>query len=293
MLGAPLFALALGLYIRRSVARPVALLGAGAARLAQGDLGARIEFEAPDEFGALAAQFNAMAAALEDHQEKLVQSEKLASVGRLAAGVAHELNNPLTVILGYLMIHRRKAEGRLAKDLGVVEQEAVRCKEIVQDLLELSRPPATSDRVALDMRMLCDEVVSALDESGQLAGCQVAVEGAGTAIGNRQKLRQVIVNLVKNAAEAAGAAGRVLVQVSTSSGVVEVAVSDSGPGVSLAARSRIFEPFFTTKSSGTGLGLAVSRGIARAHGGEITVGQSEAGGALFALRVPCGAEGKA
>ncbi|MFL5303351.1 MAG: HAMP domain-containing protein, partial [Anaeromyxobacteraceae bacterium] len=138
--GAPLFAAAIGWYIHRSVARPVARLGEGAARLARGELGTRIAMESPDEFGALAAQFNAMSASLQAHQEKLVQSEKLAGIGRLAAGFAHELGNPLSVILGYVMLHGRRAEGRLARDLAAVEQEALRCREIVQDLLELARP---------------------------------------------------------------------------------------------------------------------------------------------------------
>lgn len=102
--GAPLFAAAIGWYIRRSVARPVARLGEGAARLARGDLDTRIEIDSADEFGALAGQFNSMTEALKTHQEKLVQSEKLAGVGRLAAGFAHELNNPLSVILGYIIL---------------------------------------------------------------------------------------------------------------------------------------------------------------------------------------------
>jgi signal transduction histidine kinase len=91
---------------------------------------------------------------------------------------------------------------------------------------------------------------------------------------------------LKNAAEASGSDGSVRIRVASSASGVEVAVSDSGPGVAPAARGRIFEPFFTTKPSGTGLGLAVSRAIARAHGGDITIGQAEVGGALFALRVP-------
>jgi signal transduction histidine kinase len=293
LLGAPVVAAALAAYIRRSVARPLAVLGQGAARLARGDLETRIDIDRQDEFGALAAQFNAMVEALKHHQARLVEGEKLASVGRLAAGVAHELNNPLSVILGYLMIHRRRAAGRLARDLWLIEQEAVRCKEIVQDLLELSRPTSPSEHRAVDMRAVCDEVVVALSGSGQLGDCAVAVEGAGTAAGSRLRLRQVVLNLVKNAVEAAGSGGQVGVRVSSSERGVEVAVRDSGPGIPPDHRARLFEPFFTTKPSGTGLGLAVSRGIARAHGGEITIGQAEGGGALFALTVPSSVQGKA
>jgi two-component system NtrC family sensor kinase len=284
--GAPVFAAAIGLYIRRSVARPVARLGEGAARLARGDLETRIEIDSADEFGALAAQFNAMTEALKTHQEKLVQSEKLAGVGRLAAGFAHELNNPLSVILGYIMIHRRKADGRLARDLAAVEQEAQRCRQIVRDLLELSRPGRLPDARPVDLRELCDEVVTALRESNQLAPSRVVVEGAAKGLGSRDKLRQVVVNLVSNAAEAAGAAGSIEVRVSASARGAEVEVSDSGPGISLAARERLFEPFFTTKDTGTGLGLAVSRAIARAHGGDIAIGESASGGARFTLSVP-------
>ena len=286
LLGACLLAVGVGLYIRRSVARPVARLGAGAARLAGGDLETRIDIDSDDEFGALAAQFNTMTGSLRRNQETLVQAEKLASVGRLAAGVAHELNNPLSVMLGYLTLHRRNAAGRLAKDLWLVEQEAIRCKEIVRDLLDLSRPPSVVDPSPVDLRELCDEVVNGLRESGQFPAARVCVEGTGMTAGDRSKLRQVLVNLLKNAAEASGSDGSVRIRVASSASGVEVAVSDSGPGVAPAARARMFEPFFTTKPSGTGLGLAVSRAIARAHGGDITIGQGDVGGALFALCVP-------
>ena len=141
---APLLAASVGAYVHRSVAVPVARLHEGAARIAAGDLDARIEVATPDEFGALARQFNAMTASLREHQSQLVQSEKLAGIGRLAAGVAHEINNPLAVILGYARLLQRKAEGSVADDLRVIEDEAVRGKQIVDGLLDLSRPLASA-----------------------------------------------------------------------------------------------------------------------------------------------------
>jgi signal transduction histidine kinase len=112
------------------------------------------------------------------------------------------------------------------------------------------------------------------------------VEGAASAPCHAAKLRQVLVNLVRNAAEAAGSGGRVGLRLAEAGGVAEVAVEDSGPGIAESERGRLFEPFFTTKPRGTGLGLAVSRAIARAHGGELLAGAAADGGARFALRLP-------
>ena len=112
------------------------------------------------------------------------------------------------------------------------------------------------------------------------------MEGRAAASGHPEKLRQVLVNLVRNAAEAAGAGGRVVVRLSEADGAAVVAVEDSGPGVPADRRDRLFEPFFTTKPRGTGLGLAVSRAIARAHGGDLAEVGVPGGGACFALRLP-------
>ncbi len=283
--GAPLLAVAVALRVGRSVARPVAQLHEGAERLASGDLDTRIEIDSPDEFGALARQFNVMTSSLKEHQQKLIQSEKLAGIGRLAAGVAHEINNPLGVILGYTRLLRKRADGTLAEDLGVIEEETLRCKEIVEGLLDLSRPLKTAAQRA-DLGDLSSEVVGRLAESRQLDGVAVAVEGTGTVEGDAQQLRQVLLNLVKNGIEAAGTGGRVEVCVSGTEDQVELAVRDTGPGIDPAVRERLFEPFFTTKPRGTGLGLAVSQAIVRAHGGEIVASSAPGGGARFSIRLP-------
>jgi signal transduction histidine kinase len=291
LVGAPLLAAAVTLYVGRSIAGPLGRLREGAARLAAGDLDARIAVDTPDEFGDLARQWNAMTAALKDHQRQLVDSEKLAGIGRLAAGVAHEINNPLGVILGYVRILRRDAAAPLDADLRVVEEEALRCKDIVEGLLDLSRPLAAG-RERVDLREACDEIVERLGEARLLSGVRVEVDGGAAADAHPLKIRQVLSNLVRNAAEAAGEGGRVEVRVRERDGTAEVVVDDDGPGVGGEARARLFEPFFTTKEKGTGLGLAASRAIARAHGGDVEAGERPGGGARFTLRLPRQAGGR-
>lgn len=284
LLVAPALAVSAGVVIGRSVARPMALLKVGSERIAGGDLDTRIEVESQDEFGALAKQFNTMAAAIKQHQQERVENERLAGVGRLAAGVAHEINNPLGVILGYVRILGKKAEGSLAEDLSVIEAETLRCKEIVDGLLDLSRPVKVGDEL-VDLRELADDVVARLMASELSPGAPVSVDGQAVVHGDTLKLRQVIFNLVKNAVEAAGQAGRVEVHMAQRDEQVEFVVSDTGPGFEADAREHLFEPFFTTKQRGTGLGLAVSQAIARAHGGEISVDTADVGTRL-ALRLP-------
>lgn len=290
LVGAPLAAALVALFMGRSVTRPVALLVAGSNRLAQGDLDTRIELERDDELGVLAREFNRMTTALREHQQRLVQSEKLAGVGRLAAGVAHEINNPLGVILGYARVLKKSAQGSLADDLGVIEEEVLRAREIVEGLLDLARPPRlASERV--DLRELCDDVGQRLLEAGAVASARLEVLGGGVAQGDQARLRQIVLNLVKNAVEAAGSEGSVRVTVEARAGSVAVVVCDDGPGIGAEARAKLFEPFFTTKQRGTGLGLAVSRAIARAHGGDLELVDGAGPGACFVLSLPPAAEG--
>jgi signal transduction histidine kinase len=284
LLLAPALAAAFSIVIGRSVARPIARLKAGAERIGAGDLDTQIEVDSEDEFGALARQFNAMAASVKEHQRQRLLNEKMASIGRLAAGVAHEINNPLGVILGYVRVLGKKAEAGLAEDLKVIEAEALRCKEIVDGLLDLSRPIKPGGNL-VDLRELADDVVARLADSEQAKGISINVEGESSVPGDALKLRQVVFNLVKNAVEAARSEGRVDVQIVHHRDRSEVAVSDSGPGLQDEIREHLFEPFFTTKQRGTGLGLAVSRAIARAHGGDLTAENTERGARLV-LRLP-------
>jgi two-component system, NtrC family, sensor kinase len=280
----PLFVAAAIFYLSRSVARPLAVLSEGAAALAGGDLTKRIEIASADEFGELAADFNAMTVALRQHRDRLIESEKLAGIGRLAAGVAHEINNPLQVIIGYLSMWRDVPDRRLAEQLAAIEDEAMRCRAIVDGLLELSRPAARFEPV--DLRGLCDDVACSLRVALRPRPLRLRLDGTAVVLGDGPRLRQVLYNLMKNAVEASGPGGEVAVALAPSDRGVDVAVRDSGPGVAAAARARLFEPFFTTKPAGTGLGLAVSRAIALAHGGDIDVEAGTSGGAVFTLRLP-------
>ncbi len=278
-------AIVVGIYISRSIARPIARLSAGAARLAGGDLTTRIEVRGSDEFARLAGQFNRMTLALGDHQRRLIESEKLAGIGRLAAGVAHEINNPLAVVLGYVRVLRRSsADARLAQDLQIIEEEAVRCQEVVESLLDLARPPKLK-REKNALRAISEEVAARLQHAGLMAGVELTIEGDTDVEGSGSGLRQIFMNLLKNAAEAAGVSGSVGVRIVASGSEAIVSVTDSGPGLDESNRGRLFEPFFTTKPTGTGLGLAISRSVARAHGGDLIVDTS-APVTTFTLRLP-------
>jgi signal transduction histidine kinase len=278
---------AVAFVLHRAIARPIASLAARAAQIGEGDLETRVEVRGQDELAQLARQFNAMTTALKDHQTKLVQSEKLAGVGRLAAGVAHEINNPLCVILGYVnLLRRRTANGPLDADLKIIEDEAVRCREVVDDLLQLTHTPRLETET-VDLLALANETVGRVSASMAPDVPALAVEGSGDVVGSGRRLRQVLYNLVKNAAEASGPEGVVRIRIGKEAGDhVVVTVSDTGPGIQPESRRYVFEPFYTTKPKGTGLGLAVSRAIARAHGGDLELAPSNGAGAIFRLMLP-------
>jgi signal transduction histidine kinase len=281
-----LLAISVGLYIGRSVTRPMALLEEGAIRLASGDLSTHIDLDSQDEFGRLAQQFNRMTTTLRDHQQKMLQSERLAAIGRFAAGVAHEINNPLGVILGYVKVIRKSAKFGMDQDLQIIEEEAVRCQQIVDGLLDLARPVERAPRAA-DLRAIAQEVMVWLKGAGMSVTTEIDLQGEGVAAGNPEKLWQVLTNLMKNAVEASGTDGKVRVNIhGDGASQVVLTVEDNGPGLSKDEPDKLFEPFYSTKPTGTGLGLAVSRAIVQAHGGSLETGKSALGGAKLTIRLP-------
>jgi two-component system NtrC family sensor kinase len=284
--------------LRLRVILPIARLHGDVGELAAGDLTHRAQVRSRDEIGELARDINRMADALE---ARLRQHDRLAAVGELAAGLAHELNNPLQVILAQsshweqtglppdaaeamrlIQEHARRA-GRVVQGLltfvraRAAERQPCDLNEVVADTLDLLEHEFRSERIALEVR--------------QARRLPVIRADAG-------QVEQVLVNLLGNARHAAvQAAGRrtVLVETRADSDAVVVAVEDSGPGVPPQLRQKIFDPFFTTKASigGTGLGLAIAAQIAHGHGGTLTLVSGTLGGARFELRLPAEPAGAA
>jgi signal transduction histidine kinase len=231
-------------------------------------------------------------AELREIHRHLINTEKLASMGQMAAGVAHELNNPLSTILLYANILRRKLQGReeLHHDLRLVEDEAQRCKKIIGMLLDFAR----QNRVRAEPTDMAGLLQQAADESLHLLDGAVRVrieaEPGLRAELDRDQMAQVLGNLVKNALESMqGRSGEIVLGAhALEDGRVRVSVADQGCGIPAEARDRIFQPFFTTKSlgKGTGLGLPISYGIVKMHRGTIWF-QSEAGqGTTFHIELP-------
>jgi len=322
-LAAGLLGLFVWLFTRHTLMRPVAALVQATRRVARDQLDLEIPVTWSGELGLLAASFNDMTrslriakrdlealmstlehqveertAALQAAQDQLVRSEKLSSLGKLSASIAHEINNPLAGILTFAKLivrtldqgppddHTRKT---MVKHLLLVERETERCTAIVRNLLDFARErPLTLRDVDLN---------AVVDEALQLLGNQINIQGVhlerrlGTVppvVGDFGQLRQACVNVVMNACEAMGRGGRLTMETAlvNDGRWVELAITDTGPGIAPDHLSKIFDPFFTTKERGTGLGLSVVYGIVERHGGKIEI-QSEVGkGTRIAFRVP-------
>jgi signal transduction histidine kinase len=285
-LAALVTAVLVGVYLYRTIARPIASLSSAAARVSAGDLDTQIAVEREDELGLLSRRFNEMTSAVKEHQHKLLQTERLMGLASMSAGIAHELNNPIGVILGYAKLLRRRGSAADEQVLAAIEQEAERCRQVIEGLLDLTRG-GVLDTQPVNFRTLADDVVAALRVKGVPADIAIEIHGRGSAEGDAAKLRQALTNLIANAVEACGATGRVVLLLDESdANAVHVEVHDTGNGLTPAARERIFEPFFTTKPAGSGLGLAIARAIARAHGGDVAVVSSTERGTIFRLTVP-------
>ena len=283
----------------RVIARPVCHLARRLKAYADGDHSARVEPAGPTEIRELGAAFNYMADTLErarserdEAQQRALQSARLASIGEMAAGIGHEINNPLNNILSLTKLMGRETDrpDRLARDIEAVREEALRASETVRGILNFARqvPP---DFHPLEVEGWLAESTRLVAERARAAGVGIGVEAApGLWVrGDRHLLQQALANLVDNAVAASPAGGAVEVT-ATGEGEDEVVVTvtDQGAGIEPERLDRVFDPFFTTKAvgEGSGLGLSVTLGIVEHHGGALEIRNNDAGGVTATIRLP-------
>ena len=228
-------------------------------------------------------------------EEQLIQAEKLAAMGQMLAGVAHELNNPLTAILGVteLLRERSGTDEAMQRQLELTHRQARRAARIVQNLLEFSRP-ASPQKKPLDVNVLIERTLQLQEHS--LRRNQIAVHfqsqpGLPPVLGDGNQLIQVLLNLVTNAEQAIREvrdSGEVYIRMTLRAGRIAVTVQDDGVGIRPEALPRIFDPFYTTKrpGGGTGLGLSICMSIIREHGGTLDAKALPGGGSMFTLDLP-------
>jgi two-component system NtrC family sensor kinase len=328
-----LFALGVGLIasllVRRLISAPLNDLGAGAKRLASGDLEHAIPVRSADELGQLAGSFNAMTTALKKSEQQLrewahtleekveartrelriaqaetLRGEKLASVGLLAAGIAHELNNPLTGVLTFSHLVREKMpEGSPeAEDMDLVIRETRRCASIIRRLLDFAREKAPEQKY-VDLNQVIEDTVSIVDVQARVRDIEIRLDldrELPKVWADADLVKQVVMNMLVNAQQAIEGRGNITVRSrrckearSAEPGraavpMVELAITDTGCGIPEKDLQRIFDPFFTSKEvgKGTGLGLSVSHGIVAAHGGSIDVQSKVGEGSTFRVYLP-------
>jgi two-component system, NtrC family, sensor kinase len=291
------------LLVNRIVLAPVNDIVAATRKVAAGDLQYKIAVTKRDEIGILANSFNEMTQKLSEAQRQVYQSQKLAAVGQLAAGVAHEINNPLTGVLSYssFLLKRAQDKPEFKEDLEVIVRETQRCRGIVKGLLDFARPSPpekhptnVNEIVERAIRIVQAQLTAHRVELRRELGTDLPLVQVDT-----NQIQQVLVNLLLNAADAIGdGGGTITVRTDLNAGAaaaqacpmgVEIRVSDSGCGIPAENLPRIFDPFFSTKGQkGTGLGLAVAWGIIEKHNGRIEVDSTVGKGTTFRVLLSIG-----
>jgi two-component system, NtrC family, sensor kinase len=318
MAGISVVILLILMYISTStIVHPLREMVTATKQIARGDLNHKVDISLQDEIGELAQSFNLMTEnlksanrklvqwgktlekrveertkELKETQDSLIQSEKLASLGKMAAGIAHEINNPLTSILinTHLMLEKTGEENPFQENLTLVAEETQRCSNIVKGLLEFSRqsPPQKS---LTDINALLEKTINLVKNQMAFQNIvitqQLTPDLPQTPVDAGQ-VKQVFLNLLVNAAEAMPEGGDLIVKSEyvSPAGNIRVVFQDTGHGIPEEHISNLFDPFYTTKSSGTGLGLALSYGILKQHQAEIHVESTMGKGSKFILDFP-------
>jgi len=296
-----IIAIGLAVYLIQNFLHPVNILVDASKQIAEGNYSIKIPVDSTDELGYLCKTFNSMVAAIverdnllkEDTQKQIIQSEKLASLGKLAAGIAHEINNPLTGVLTYSSILLEELKDTEHKDdLEVIVTETLRCRKIVREILNFARETRIEKERA-NVNQVIREMLSILEKHVNFQNVSI-VKDFDDAVPDMEidvnQIKQVINNLSLNAADAMPDGGTLTIRTRFDADRDSVVVdfSDTGLGISEENIGKIFDPFFTTKQTGkgTGLGLAVTYGIIKRHNGTSTVKSAIGKGTTFTIILP-------
>jgi two-component system NtrC family sensor kinase len=292
----------LSVLLARSISIPVNKLASASTELANGNLDVKVEKTSNDEIGKLADSFNAMAAALKDRddrikeftRQKIMESERMALIGQLAANIAHELNNPLQGIVTYshLLLEKNSCEGAAKQSVEKIVIQANRCREIIRGLLDFSRQ-RKPDKTLSNVNTLLKDCVYLLENQATFHNIEIIMnldKDLSRVIIDPSQVERVFMNLIINAAEAMDGHGRLTMTTQNDPvfNEIEIFISDTGSGIKEVDLDKIFDPFFTTKETGhgVGLGLAISYGIIKEHKGSILVESQVNKGTTFTIRLP-------
>ncbi|MDR7418753.1 MAG: cache domain-containing protein [Armatimonadota bacterium] len=302
-----LVAMALSYHMSRRISGTIMRLVSASKDMALGNLDVQVRINTNDELEDLAEAFNTMASSLRRREElvkeyarsRIMESERLAITGQLAAGIAHELNNPLQGIVTYshLLLERQPADGPMRASLQKIVNQAERCREIVRGLLDFSRP-RTPQMKLTSVNALIQECLALVERQALFHNIQITTafqKDLPPSLLDPSLMQQVFMNIIMNAAEAMDGHGQltVVTRLDASQNFIEIEFTDTGHGIRPEDMERIFDPFFTTKAPGhgTGLGLAISQGIVQKHRGTISVSSQVGQGTTFVIRLPMTTEG--
>ncbi|HUT55948.1 MAG TPA: HAMP domain-containing sensor histidine kinase [bacterium] len=286
-------AILINVQIARRITDPLMALAQGARKIGEGRFDERIDTTGGGEVGAVAEQFNRMAENLKTTLDQMIQQEKMASLGRMASGITHEIGNPLnSILLDVTMLMDDLPQGPNREKAAAIQAQARRMKEIVNHLLDYAHTPPTQMQ-SVDVSEALDDAIRVLSHPLAKSGLVIKRElppDLPRVMAIKTMCVQVFVNLIINAIEATGKNGglQVAAELGTDPERLLVSFSDTGPGIPEEFIEHVFDPFFTTKQKGqgTGLGLSICRQIMRGFGGEIRAEKS-VGGAKFIIEFQC------
>ena len=281
--------LALTYLLARRIVGPVKVLDRAAAEVGRQNYDCEVAVTSEDELGRLAATFNAMCASIREARQELIRSERIATIGRLAASIVHDLRNPLATIYGgsEMLLYSQLSEAQIHRLAGNMFGASQQVQELLQDLLDVGQGKAGEVRLC-DLREIVGAVAGSLESAAAAQQVRIVLEvpeGLELPL-DRRRIERVFLNLMGNALEAMPGGGAIAVSAAAEPDSVVVTVRDTGPGIAPEIRTRLFQPFVTArKKTGLGLGLALARQAVVDHGGDMWADSSESG-ASFLFRLP-------